>query len=66
MRAVIVFFLAFSSPLLRAQADDLIGVWKPVSWQVIDENQPPQNVFSTHPNGFLILTREGRSMVLTY
>jgi lipocalin-like protein len=65
MRAVIVFFFALSSPLLRAQADDLIGVWKLVSWQVIDENQPPQNVFGSHPKGFLILTREGRSMVVT-
>src|SRR5713226_254804 len=28
-------------------------------------NEPPQNVFGSHPKGFLILTREGRSFVLT-
>jgi Lipocalin-like domain len=65
MRALFVIFLAISSPLFAAEADRLIGTWKLVSWQVIVENEPPQNVFGSHPKGFLILTREGRSMVVT-
>jgi len=51
--------------MLAVQADSLIGTWKLVSWQVIIENEPPQNVFGSHPKGFLILTREGRSIVVT-
>ncbi len=65
MRALFVIFLAISGPLFGADADGLIGTWKLVSWQVIVENEPPQNVFGSHPKGFLILTREGRSFVLT-
>jgi len=65
MRALFVIFLAISGPLFGADADGLIGTWKLVSWQVIVENEPPQNVFGSHPKGFLILTREGRSIVLT-
>lgn len=46
------------------QPDALIGIWKLVSWQVIGENEEPQNVFGSKPKGYLILTREGRSMAL--
>src|SRR5216683_7465228 len=63
MRALFVIFLAISSPVFGADADGLIGTWKLVSWQVIVENEPPQNVFGSHPKGFLILTREGFSIV---
>ncbi len=45
-------------------ADALVGIWKLVSWQVIVDGQP-QDLFGLHPKGFLILTREGRAMVLT-
>jgi hypothetical protein len=66
MRAALsVIFLAISSPVFGANADSLVGTWKLVSWQVIVENEPPQNIFGSHPKGFLILTREGRSIVLT-
>src|SRR5882724_7578809 len=65
MRAVIILCLAISSPVLRARADDVVGIWKLVSWQILVEDEPAQNVFGSHPQGFLILTREGRSMVLT-
>ena len=51
--------------MLGTDADNLIGTWKLVSWQVLVDNGPPQNVFGAHPKGFLILTREGRIMVLT-
>jgi len=65
MRALFLILLASSGPLLAADADGLIGTWKLVSWQVIVDNEPPQNIFGQHPKGFLILTREGRSIVVT-
>jgi hypothetical protein len=65
MRILLLILLAISNPVFGADNDSLVGTWKLVSWQVIPENVPPQNVFGAHPKGFLILTREGRSMVLT-
>jgi hypothetical protein len=65
MRALLVILLAFSSPVFAAESDALIGTWKLVSWQVIVENGAPQNVFGSNPKGYLILTREGRSIALT-
>ena len=50
---------------LHAQVEQLVGVWKLVSWQVVLPNEPPRDVFGSHPNGYLILTREGRAMALT-
>jgi hypothetical protein len=64
MRTLLLIFLAISRPLVAAEADRLIGVWKLVSWQSIVENGPPQNEFGVHPNGFLVLTSEGRSIVV--
>jgi hypothetical protein len=46
------------------QAEALIGIWKLVSWQVVGEDRQPQSVFGLNPKGYLILTREGRSMAL--
>jgi Lipocalin-like domain len=65
MRALVLMFLAISEPLFAAEADRLIGVWKLASWQVIVENGPPQDEFGSHPKGFLVLTHEGRSIVVT-
>jgi hypothetical protein len=51
-----------------AGADDryaLVGNWKLVSWQVIGEDGKPQDVFGASPSGYLVLTPEGRSIVLT-
>ena len=42
----------------------LIGNWKLVSWQVV-VNGEPKDLFGSRPNGYLILTREGRSMAIT-
>ena len=52
-------------PARAGGADALIGTWKLVSWQVIVDNGPPQDLFGARPRGYLILTREGRSTVLT-
>lgn len=65
MRALPLIVLAISSPAFAADSDGLIGNWKLVSWQVVVENEPPQNVFGPNPKGYLILTREGRSIVIT-
>lgn len=65
MRFVFAILLVLSNPALGADADSLAGTWKLVSWQVIVDNQTPQNVFGAHPKGFLILTRERRIMVVT-
>jgi hypothetical protein len=65
MRALLVILLAISGPVFAAESDRLIGNWKLVSWQVIVESKAPQNVFGSNPKGYLILTREGRSIVVT-
>src|SRR5262245_48247195 len=65
MPRLLFVFLVISGALFAAEADDLIGTWKLVSWQVIVKDRPPQNVFGAHPKGFLILTREGRGIVVT-
>jgi hypothetical protein len=51
-----------------ASADEghrLSGTWKLVSWQVIGEDGKAQDAFGTAPRGYLVLTPEGRSIVLT-
>jgi hypothetical protein len=65
MRALPAILLAISSPAFATDSDGLVGNWKLISWQVIVENESPQNVFGPNPKGYLILTREGRSMALT-
>src|SRR6266851_5561507 len=56
--------VAVFSTVRAAEPDALIGNWKLVSWQVVvgDETQNP---FGSSPAGYLLLTREGRSMALT-
>jgi len=65
MRALLLIFLAIAKPLFAAEADTLIGTWKLVSWQVIVDNGPGRDEFGVHPKGFLVLTPEGRSIVVT-
>jgi hypothetical protein len=47
------------------ERNPLVGNWKLVSWQVVAEDGKPQDVFGTSPSGYLVLTPEGRSIVLT-
>ena len=65
MRMLLIMILAISNAALVGEGDSLVGTWKLVSWQVITDNEPPQNVFGAHPKGYLVLTPEGRSIVLT-
>jgi hypothetical protein len=53
-----------SSPAFAAESN-LVGTWKLVSWEVIVDNEVPQNVFGLHPRGYLVLTPGGRSIVIT-
>ncbi len=48
-----------------AESDGLVGTWKLVLWQVIVGHEPPWDIWGARPKGFLILTCEGRSIVLT-
>ena len=45
-------------------AEHLIGNWKLVSWQVVTDGEV-RDLFGSKPKGYLILTREGRSMAVT-
>ncbi len=48
-----------------SESNSLVGIWKLVSWQVVGESEELLDVFGANPRGYLILTREGRSMALT-
>ena len=65
--AACAFGLALATSLAVAAADrhPLIGSWKLVSWQVIAEDGTPHDVFGASPKGYLVLTPEGRSIVVT-
>src|SRR5260370_22142583 len=65
MCVLFLTLLAVSAPLFGANADSLVGTWKLISWQVFVENEPPRNVFLAHTKGFLVLTTDGRALVLT-
>jgi lipocalin-like protein len=45
-------------------AEQLIGNWKLVSWQVVTGDEA-KDLFGTKPKGYMILTREGRAMTVT-
>ena len=60
--------IAFPMDLRPAHAADpgaLIGSWKLISWQVIAEDGTTQDIFGAKPKGYLVLTPEGRSIVVT-
>jgi hypothetical protein len=45
-------------------AEQLVGNWKLVSWQVVSDGEA-KDLFGPRPSGYLLLTREGRAMALT-
>jgi Lipocalin-like domain len=59
MRIVLLLLFAVTSPAFASETG-LIGNWKLLSYQLIVENEAPQDIFGTTPKGYLILTREGR------
>ena len=62
---VIPIALLIYDSAIAGEADSLVGTWRLVSWQIIVDDQPPQDVFGANPRSYLVLTREGRSIVLT-
>jgi hypothetical protein len=52
-----------SSP--ATEQNPLVGSWRMVSYQRILDNGAPQNGLGEHPKGFVILTPEGRAVLLT-
>jgi hypothetical protein len=65
MCALFAGLLAIATASIAADVDSPVGTWRLISWQVIVDNGLPQDVFGSHPKGFLVLTREGRLIVLT-
>jgi hypothetical protein len=65
MRVLALVVLLITSPAF-AQDSPLVGNWKLVSFQTIyDGNESaPQDMYGANPNGYLILTQEGRLMTL--
>jgi hypothetical protein len=49
---------------VAAGADALAGNWKLISWQVVVGTEV-RDLFGHHPRGYLLLTPEGRAMVIT-
>ena len=66
-KAAMVFGVAviIGTAAVADERHPLVGNWKLVSWQVIGEDGKPQDVFGTAPSGYLVITPEGRSIVLT-
>jgi hypothetical protein len=59
-------FLGFSPhPRAAVEQNPLVGSWKMVSYQRVLDNGEPQNGLGEHPKGFVILTPEGRAVLLT-
>jgi Lipocalin-like domain len=59
-------FLGFSPhPRAAVEQSPLVGSWKMVSYQRVLDNGEPQNGLGEHPKGFVILTPEGRAVLLT-
>src|SRR5215467_5085335 len=61
----LVALVATADASFAADVNSPVGTWRLISWQVIVDNGPPQDVFGSQPRGFLILTKEGRLIVLT-
>jgi hypothetical protein len=57
--------LAMSIAVADEERDLLIVTWKLVSWQIIAEDGTPHDVFGASPKGYLVLTPDGRSIVVT-
>ena len=42
----------------------IVGTWKLVSFQSLADNEPPKDALGADPKGYMIVTHEGRVMVL--
>jgi len=64
MRLLLLIFFAVSSPVLAQEANPLVGTWKLISSESIVESEAPSHTFGLHPRGYLIITQEGRLMIM--
>jgi hypothetical protein len=68
MRLLLLMFFAtlnaVSNPLFAQETNPLVGTWKLISSESIVEGEPPQPTFGLHPKGYLIITQEGRLMIM--
>src|SRR5262249_23437678 len=64
MRFLLIIFLAISGPVFAQESNPLVGTWKLVSSESIIENESPQHLFGLQPKGYLIITQEGRLMIM--
>ena len=64
MRFLLLVFLAVSRPVLAQESNPLVGTWKLISSESMMENEAPQHTFGPHPKGYLIITQEGRLMIM--
>ena len=64
MRFLLIIFFAISSLAFAQESNPLVGTWKLVSSESIIENEPPQHLFGLQPKGYLIITQEGRLMII--
>jgi hypothetical protein len=64
MRFLLLMFFAVSSPGFAQETNPLVGTWKLISSESIVENETPQHTFGLHPKGYLIITQEGRLMIM--
>ena len=64
MGFLFLMFIAISSPVFAQISDPLVGTWKLISSESIVENEAPQHLFGLQPKGYLIITPEGRLMIM--
>ena len=64
MRLLLLIFFVVSSPVFAQVSNPLVGTWKLISSESIAENEAPQHLFGLQPKGYLIITQEGRLMIM--
>ena len=64
MRFLLLLFFAVSSPAFAQESNPLVGTWKIISSESIIGNEIPQHTLGLHPKGYLIITQEGRLMIM--
>ena len=64
MRFLLLIFFVISGPVCAQEGSPLVGTWKLISSESIIENEAPQHTFGLHPKGYLIITQEGRLMIM--
>jgi len=64
MHFLLIIFCGIFNPVFAQESNPLVGTWKFVSSESILENEPPHHLFGVQPKGHLIITQEGRLMIM--